>query len=266
MRKCIFILFAALLAIACGSEKKEPKPTIYRDRAIVEGDSAVYGLAADGCDDSVVVFLPDTGGDPITYSIVEARKHHRVFGKPEIGDNLTLLINKSDSTVCDLLINVDELYGKWCYLVEPHLKQLPGGMKAKLPPMPDSLRQQMTQPREYGVNLQGSGVAYTIGVRQSLEDEDGPIEYPKPERYNGWKLWNGMILLTKVVNPNDSIMMTKDSVVTHQTKEIDDTFKLTLMMRDSLILTNSSTGKTWNLYRKEEPKAETKTTAKSKGK
>ena len=30
-----------------------------------KGDSTLYGLACDGCTDSVVVFLPYEGGDPV---------------------------------------------------------------------------------------------------------------------------------------------------------------------------------------------------------
>ena len=35
----------------------------------IEGDSTRYGLACEGCTDSVLVFLPGTGGDPVTYNI-----------------------------------------------------------------------------------------------------------------------------------------------------------------------------------------------------
>jgi hypothetical protein len=51
-----------------------------------KGDSTVYGLACDGTNDSVIVFLPNSGGDPITYDIVGAMQNHRVIGKPQIGD------------------------------------------------------------------------------------------------------------------------------------------------------------------------------------
>ena len=51
-----------------------------------KGDSAIYGLACEGTNDSAVVLLPNQGGDPIKYRIVWAMNNHQVFGTPSIGD------------------------------------------------------------------------------------------------------------------------------------------------------------------------------------
>ena len=46
----------------------------------IQGDSTLYGLACYGCTDTVLVFLPGRGGDPVTYNILEATKDHHVIG------------------------------------------------------------------------------------------------------------------------------------------------------------------------------------------
>ncbi len=73
MKKLFFLTFAAaVLTASCGSKQQQPNHD-YADDAIslhknLPGDSALYGLACDGCTDSVLVFLPYSGGDPDTLS------------------------------------------------------------------------------------------------------------------------------------------------------------------------------------------------------
>ena len=52
-----------------------------------KGDKAIYGLACMGCTDSVVIMLPNQGGDPVKYNILEANRNRQVFGNIEVGDS-----------------------------------------------------------------------------------------------------------------------------------------------------------------------------------
>ena len=67
MRNNILLLIAAILVLfsGCGTkEEQKPEKTIGLSTNI-EGDSTLYGLACDGCTDSVLVFLSGKGGDPV---------------------------------------------------------------------------------------------------------------------------------------------------------------------------------------------------------
>ena len=78
MRGIIIFLLIMVSAIvfSCGNKTKmnewENDTLSKRDRS--NGDSTLYGLACDGCTDSVLVFLSFEGGDPITFDIIEASK------------------------------------------------------------------------------------------------------------------------------------------------------------------------------------------------
>ena len=77
MKKAILFIFATvLLTGACGSKQQQPASDIAEDAISLQknqpGDSALYGLACDGCTDSVLVFLPYSGGDPDTFDIITA--------------------------------------------------------------------------------------------------------------------------------------------------------------------------------------------------
>ena len=107
MKNTLFIsVFTATIITAitaCGGNSGKAKsneiPTDSMAYSIVKkakGDSTLYGLACDGCTDSVVVFLPYEGGDPVTYEIIDALRMGKVFGRPKIGDRLALMINPAD--------------------------------------------------------------------------------------------------------------------------------------------------------------------------
>ena len=69
MKKSILFLFSTILMMsACGSKQQPPQEDVANDAISMQknlpGDSALYGLACDGCTDSVLVFLPYSGGDP----------------------------------------------------------------------------------------------------------------------------------------------------------------------------------------------------------
>ena len=76
MKKALLFLPIAAFMTACGS--KQPKEDKVPNDAIsmyksIPGDSALYGLACDGCTDSILVFLPYSGGDPDTFDIINCR-------------------------------------------------------------------------------------------------------------------------------------------------------------------------------------------------
>ena len=124
--KAIFAAWGLVaLMAACvqkESEKPLPDPTsegkLNREQ-LLEGDSTIYGLACEGCNDSVVILLPGDGSDPVTYNIIDAHRHNRVMGRLKVGDWIGLMRNPTDSTVADFVLNLDELKGTWCYVVMP---------------------------------------------------------------------------------------------------------------------------------------------------
>ena len=75
LRHSALLLLSGLMAAACGGEKKSEGTALPDSDAIsmeqkVAGDSTLYGLACDGCTDSIVVILPNQGGDPDTFDII----------------------------------------------------------------------------------------------------------------------------------------------------------------------------------------------------
>ncbi len=98
--KTVFIIiFFSMLFIACGNKNKDKIPTQQVSSHItMTGDSTLYGLACEGCSDSVVVFLPEDGSDPVTYNILEAHRKGHVLGKLKIGDKIEIIPNHSCST------------------------------------------------------------------------------------------------------------------------------------------------------------------------
>ena len=123
------VVVAALLTTACSS-KTESRPTEETDLISMEpampGDSTVYGLACDGCNDTILVFLPRSGGDPDTFNILNASKQQQVMGHPMIGDKVAVVVNRENPKVADLVIDLEQLKGEWCYMVEPELRPVAG--------------------------------------------------------------------------------------------------------------------------------------------
>lgn len=113
MRNNTILIIAAILALVsgCGSkEEQKPEKNVGLSTSI-KGDSTLYGLACDGCTDSVLVFLSGKGGDPVTYDIIEARKRQRIIGHPSVGDWVCLIVNGKDKKKADLVIDLDQLKG-----------------------------------------------------------------------------------------------------------------------------------------------------------
>lgn len=213
------ILLAAATALAftaCSDKKKsDADSTVIDVHQVAKGDSAIYGLACEGCNDSIIVFLPNSGGDPDTFDIVNARREHRVFGHPQIGNELSVMVNPEDKEEALMVINIEDLKGKWCYKVMPKmraLETLPKKMqKRMMANMPDSMRKSLLVPREVGYDLRRNDVVRPIGMRPQQAEEDSPVEYPKTNHYRSWRLYNGKIIFDK--DTASIVLMMKDSLV-----------------------------------------------------
>jgi hypothetical protein len=234
MKQTLFALFSVtLFMVSCSTNHTTPekKITTFGEGLTLPGDSTVYGLACEGCTDSILVFIPTIGGDPDTIDIFNARVQRRVFGRPEIGDQVAIVLNGNNKDVADLVINIDRLEGKWCYQVMPRLRPRTGASAdsiVQLPPdFPDSLRQKWFQPREYGFELRRDRTARPIGMehRDSLRQR-GPVEYPQLKRYRQWYIYNGHLLLCEAK---------RDTLGNHQIVSTD-TADIILMRRDTIRL------------------------------
>jgi hypothetical protein len=238
MKKAILFIFATVLLMgACGSNQ-QPAITDVADDAIslkknLPGDSALYGLACDGCTDSVLVFLPYSGGDPDTFDIINAFQQHRIYGRPRIGDELAVTVNPEDHDEALSVVNMEMLKGEWCYQVLPQLRT-PESMHKRMQRrmierMPDSLRQLMITPREYSLRLKRDFTASARGGmrRRTTTDDMSPVEYPSIKRYTDWHFFNGQLIL-------------KADTVAGFSQEGDvpkiDTVQIRLLTADSLIL------------------------------
>ena len=251
MKKLILFAFVGtLLTVACGTKEQPTAPDVADDAISLQknlpGDSALYGLACDGCTDSVLVFLPYSGGDPDTFDIINAFQQHRIYGHPRIGDELAVIVNPADRDEALSVVNMEMLKGEWCYMVHPTLRTAESMQKRMqrrmIERMPDSLRQLMMTPREYSLRLKRD---YTVtargGVRRRTTTDDmSPVEYPTIKRYTDWYFYNGMLIL-------------KADTIAGFSKEGDvpdtDTARICLLTPDSLILDFSD--HTQEYYRKE---------------
>lgn len=234
MRKTIIFLLAAVLTtIGCGRQQQtnadetQDSDTLV---TVVEGDSTVYGLACDGCTDTILVFLPldKIGADPDTVNILNASRAHRVLGRLLIGHNVGVVRNSSDKTVADVVIDMDNLGNTWCYRVMPTLHQradMAGRTeRQKIEQLPDSIRELLEVSMEYQLQLKSDHTAMTRGTMSN--DEEQLIDYPTVKRYRRWHILNGQLLLTE---------MDIDSVGNFYATSID-TATIMMLSPDTLVL------------------------------
>ena len=186
--------------VACGGHEK--KKGHLNDDLKLDGDKTVYGLACEGCSDSVIVLLPNGGGDPVYYNIIDAKRRNKVMGRPKTGDWLGLMVNESDSAVADFVVDLDELKGTWCYIVMPKMRdyeKMSKRMQERMErDMPDSVKETYLIPREYGFSLKRQWTANSVGYlrqKSSLEDES-PVVYPQLSYFTEWHIWNGKLVMT----------------------------------------------------------------------
>jgi len=192
---------ATLLCQACSRSNKETNRQELNDKqAVIEGDSTLYGLACEGCNDTIVVFLrtPYDGTDPDTLNVLEATRQHRVFGRPHIGDRLAILRNAHDSTVADLVIVTENLQAEWCYKVLPTLRKRADMETINLSDLPDSVKTLLAVEREYGLHIKNEGAALPIGLqylRKQLPEDEALVDYPPLKLYFEWHIYNGLLVL-----------------------------------------------------------------------
>jgi hypothetical protein len=204
MKKSISTLLVVLLTtlVACGGKETKDTVATRNSTEIDPNDKTVYGLACDGCTDTILVLLRDIESDPDTFNILQATKYNHVMGRPSIGANMAVVLNAEDSTVADLVINLEELKASWCYMVKPKLRQRASlasdNPKTAAQQLPDSVIKKFMVPREYGFQLKAENVARPIGmVHRNGTEEESPVEYPILKRYREWHLFNGNLVLTE---------------------------------------------------------------------
>ena len=232
MRVIIIFLLIMVSAIvfSCGNKTKmnewENDTLSKRDRS--NGDSTLYGLACDGCTDSVLVFLSFEGGDPITFDIIEASKMKKIIGRPATGDWVGVIVNGKDKKKADMVIDLDQLKGSWVYQAMPQRRE---NKKKELniyvdQAEEDSIIKSLMVPMEQGFALKRNSVASPIGMIFST-DETCPVVYPKVKMYSDWGILNGKLLL--IAKSMKKPGQKKDKI------EVD-TAEFVFMMKDSLRL------------------------------
>lgn len=219
-RHALWIAVVTVLAMSCGS-KQEQDSQADRNGALtteqnVPGDSTVYGLACDGSSNTILVFLPLTGGDPDTLSITGASQRQQIFGQPAIGDKLAIMVNRDNPKVADMVIDLEQLKGEWCFTAEP---------------------------REMGFEIKSEHIVRPIGI--SRDQSASPDSTIVEKRYRDWRIMNGQLLLSETRRDTSGVVS-----ITHT-----DTTLFVLMSADTLVL-RFSDGTEQGYFRKTEMKDE----------
>lgn len=246
----IFCLILSSLAslVSCNTkEVKDAEKPAYTIR--LQGDNAVYGLACDGCNDTVIVVLPEDNSDPVTFNIMEAKRRKRIMGKIQIGDRLCIVLNKKNKKKADVVVDIDKLAGIWCYIVMPKMRdaeQLSAKAQARMMNnMSDSLKETYLIPREYGFYLKHDWIATSVGYvdDNNALAQESPVVYPPLGYFTAWHLWNGMLVITRGTPSSKSNGQINVKSLQNDTCSID------YLNGDSLVL--SSDGISRSYYRKE---------------
>lgn len=227
---------AALTMTGCGSKQETTAKSNEEATAIVTDstDHTIYGLACDGCNDTLVVFLkmPYNGSDPDTLHILNAVKKRRIMGKIHIGDKLAIMKSEKDSTVADLVIVTEQLQGQWRHLVFPtlhHRADMEGNTdRQRLAQLPDSIKALLEIPHEYGLDIKPDNMMYVPGAfaKNITSDEESPVEYPQAEFFNEWKIFNGRFVMMNCAADSLGAMQLVAS----------DTADIEFMEADSLVM------------------------------
>lgn len=243
IKTCIFVAMAVVVMAGCHGHKR---PTRSSDKKLAislskpaKGDHAVYGLACMGCSDTAVVLLPNGGGDPVRYNILDAFRRHQVFGNIEIGDWICVIpcTDKEDANGADMVVDLDKLKATWTYPVMPHLRDVSHLSKRQqariLANMPDSIFDTYMVPRRYGFTLKRMSEVQSVGYVMASADveDDSPVEYPVVPQYTEWHAWNGKLILVKG--------RTELAGKVFNSKTTYDTLSFVYMKDDSLALRDS---------------------------
>lgn len=253
----IIIFIVSIMVVvfsSCGDTTKEETPSKegkMNDELKLEGDKTIYGLACEGCSDSTIVLLPNDGSDPVSYDIIDATQKRKVLGKPKVGDWIGIVLNPEDSTVADMVINLDELKGTWCYVVMPKMRDYdklsPKLQKRLMRDMPDSVKKTYLIPREYGFSLKRQWTAQSVGYVKENTLEESPVVYPKLGYFTAWHIWNGKLVMTS--GTPDLSSKSKEITIMNIRQ---DTCDIDYLDDDSLVL--SSDGESRSYYRNSDVK------------
>lgn len=208
IKSMLFVALAVMILAACKKGPPPKRPNVNLPISMAKpakGDRAIYGLACMGCTDTTVVLLPNSGGDPVKYNILDANRNHQVFGNIEIGDWICVIpcTDKDDKGSASMVIDLDKLKSTWTYPVMPHLRDVSHLSKRQqariLANMPDSIVETYMIPREYGFTLKRMGEARSVGnvMQASAVEDDSPVEYPKVPIYTEWHTYNGKLILVR---------------------------------------------------------------------
>lgn len=228
----LIVMFALSILTGCSNKEKDNDGEAIGTSTKIEGDSTLYGLACEGCTDSVVVMLPGDGSDPVTYDIIDAMKNGRVAGRPETGAWICLTLAAGSENVAYSVINLDQLKGTWVQSVMPTLRERVGMQTEESTEdkeKRDSMISTLMVPCEIGFALKRYYTAEPVGMRQQSDEGVSPVIYPTPKRYTDWHIFNGRLVLTEAA-------MTADSTMTAEQTATSDTADILLMTRDSLAL------------------------------
>lgn len=239
-------IIALMLCTACN--KKEKKATLSLPKIYTQkGDSTIYGLACDGCTDSILVLLPQDCTDPDTFFIFDALRNHKAFGRPKIGDKMAITVDRYNKKTATWVLDIQRLEGTWCYMVEPKWKALEIFSKKTQKKIqqesPDSVKASFMIPREYALIFKSQFNMGTSGhpTHAQTSDETSPVEYPPLKYYTEWHVYNGHLVLTEDLT---GIPGFESIAPTH------DTVDVIMMRSDSLILQFKD--HTQNFYRQKE--------------
>ena len=166
----VFATIFALAMLSSCSQTKENDNQVESSEvdSLLNDDATIYGLACDGCNDTIVVFLTldYDGGDPDTLNVLDATRQHMVFGNIRIGDKLAIVRDEQDSTKAHMLVDLDNMMGEWCQQVLPTLRER-ADMEGlthheKVEQLPDSIRELLHIPHEYTYVFKSDNVLFTI--------------------------------------------------------------------------------------------------------
>lgn len=211
----LILPLAALLAYACGSQNTDGDMSAIDNSEQMKGDSTVYGLACDGTNDSVLVLLPNAGGDPVVYDILDATRERQVFGSLSIGDWCGLMPDSRDKHKARMVIDLDELKGTWTFQVTPKVKPTPTMTAEEAEAaMSDSLKSIYMVPREYGFTLKRHYQASPVGriMKENTLDDDSPVTYPQVTNYTSWHVVSGRLYLYKDTTDDKGQRIPQDKV------------------------------------------------------
>jgi len=256
MRKLFFFtiiaVVVAMITMGCGGKETRQEniekalDSINNIAKPLEGDKTVYGLACEGCNDSVVYLLREDGSDPIKFDIIKAFKNKHVFGDLNIGSNIAVVPNEKDSTVADYVINIDELKGTWCYQVMPQLRvsdEVTEAEKARMmSELSDSIKDLYFVPREYGFTLRRQYIMDNVGYVTNAAEIESPVMYPPRSIYYAWHLLNGKLVLNRYEGVHLEDMR---DLATKKHTAVMDTIDITFLSADSLTLASDGVSRTY---------------------